>query len=116
MTGAMYFDWVPAAVEDGMTELVRGTEARFVERLAPVVRRRSLALDLGHVERIDAAGIAALITLYSEACKAGHRFSVKNLTPRVREILALVGLDRVLMTQDADVPARCGAEIELTAA
>ena len=118
MTGAIYFDRVSAAVDDGMTELVRGTEARLVERLAPVVRRRSVALDLGRVERIDAAGIAALITLYSDACKAGHRFSVKNLTPRVQQILALVGLDRILLEQDAETPApaRCGAEIELTAA
>ena len=45
-----------------LTELVRGHDQDLFARLAPVVRRQSLLLDLELVERIDAAGIAALIT------------------------------------------------------
>ena len=116
MTGAIYFDRLQVAVEDGMTELVRGEETQLVERLAPLVRRRSLTLDLGRVERIDAAGIAALITLYADACKAGHRFSVCNASPRVMQILALVGLDRILLSSDADEEMHCGAELAQSAA
>ena len=36
-------------------------EQRLLERVAPLVRRQCVTLDLGSVERIDAAGIAALI-------------------------------------------------------
>ena len=59
-------------------------------------------LDLGRVERIDAAGIAALITLYRAACEAGQCFGVTNPTPHVREILELVGLDRFLLFDNGD--------------
>ncbi len=115
MTGLMDYERV-MAVEDGMTELVRGTETRLLDRLAPMVRRGAVALDLGPVERIDAAGIAALITLYSDACKAGHRFSVRNPSARVLEILALVGLDRILMEQDAEDELHCRADLVRSAA
>ena len=82
-------------------ELVRGQEQCVVERLAPVVRQHNVLLDLGHVERIDAAGIAALISLYACAQTAGTEFAVTNASPRVAEILALVGLDRILLSHNA---------------
>jgi anti-anti-sigma factor len=82
-------------------ELVRGQEQAIVTRLTPLVRRQSLTLDLTHVERIDAAGIAALISLYGCAHAAGNDFRVANASARVAEILVLVGLDRVLVSQDA---------------
>ena len=97
-------DWsVPAdAIERiTLTELVRGHDQDLFARLAPVVRRQSLVLDLEVVERIDAAGIAALISLYRCASDAGHRFAVTNPTAHVAEILAVVGLDRILVSQSA---------------
>jgi anti-anti-sigma factor len=90
---------VAMEMRDGMTELVRGQEDKLLERLTPVVRRQSVVLDLGLVERIDAAGLAALITLYADACKAGHSFTVSRPGRHVREILELVGLHRILMPQ-----------------
>lgn len=84
-----------------LTELVRGQDRELVERLTPVVRKQNVALDLGMVDRIDAAGIAALIALYGLARDAGHGFAVANATSHVREILALVGLDRILLSQNA---------------
>jgi anti-anti-sigma factor len=71
-------------------------------RLAPVVRRQSMVLDLEMVQRIDAAGIAALISLYRCASDAGHRFAVSNPSTHVAEILAVVGLDRILLSQNAE--------------
>ncbi|HUB00690.1 MAG TPA: STAS domain-containing protein [Terracidiphilus sp.] len=112
----MVFDRAAVAVEDGMTELVRGSETRLLDRLAPMVRRRSLALDLGRVERIDAAGITALIQLYRVACEAGNRFRVTNPSPHVGEILALVGLDRILLTPDTEDDEPCCAELAQSAA
>jgi anti-anti-sigma factor len=82
----------------GLTELVRGCDAGLMEQLGPLVRRQNVSLDLGRVERIDAAGIAALISLYGSARDAGHCFTVTNASARVEEILALVGLDRILLS------------------
>jgi anti-anti-sigma factor len=83
----------------GLTELVRGNEECLLSRLSPLVQRQSVMLDLGQVERIDAAGIAALISLYGKAREAGHSFRVTNPSPHVAEILALVGLDRILLSR-----------------
>lgn len=94
---------VVAAGEVGKAvELVRGNEQELLARLTPVVRRQSIALDMNAVERIDAAGLAALITLYCDACKAGHSFSVMRPGRHVREMLALVGLDRILLAKDGE--------------
>jgi len=82
-------------------ELVRGQEHELVNRLTPVVREQNVTLDLNHVERIDAAGIAALISLYGAARCAGNDFSVVNAHAHVAEILTLVGLDRILICRDA---------------
>jgi anti-anti-sigma factor len=94
-----------------MTELVRGRDRELVDRMTPVVSKQSVALDLEGVERIDAAGIAALISLYGTARDAGHGFAVANPSAHVREILTLVGLDRILLSN-------CAAQrmAELTAA
>jgi anti-anti-sigma regulatory factor len=84
------------------TELVRGNEQPLLDHLMPVVRHQSVSLDLRSVTRIDAAGLAALITLHCEACKAGHTFTVAHLTRQVAEILQIVGLDKILVAQDAE--------------
>lgn len=84
---------------DKMTELVRGQDTELMQRVAPLVREHNVSLDLRAVERIDAAGIAALISLYGLARNAGHQFAVANASARVQGILALVGLDRILLSQ-----------------
>lgn len=97
-------------------ELVRGEEQRLVDWLAPVVREQNVVLDLGHVNRIDAAGIAALIKLYGLARNAGHEFSVLHATRRVAEILTLVGLDGILLSHNADPNPQSGVCYERSAA
>ena len=82
-------------------ELVRGQERELVDRLTPIVQKQNVTLDLVQVERIDAAGIAALISLYGCAFNTGNEFNVVNATPHVAEILALVGLDRILLIRNA---------------
>jgi anti-anti-sigma factor len=81
-------------------ELVRGREQEFLDALQPLVCSRSVRLDLRSIERIDAAGLAALVSLYSAASKAGHEFAVINPPRRVARILAIVGLDRILLSKD----------------
>jgi anti-anti-sigma regulatory factor len=97
-------------------ELVRGNELLLLERLRPLVRRQHVTLDLAHVARIDAAGLAALITLYCDACQAGYRFGIANPSPRVREILALVRLDALLVSQNAEEAPYLGMQLEEAAA
>jgi len=84
------------------TELVRGNEHLFLDRLQPLVRRQSVTLDLENVERIDAAGLAALVTVYCDARQAGHDFAILNPSHHVTQILALVGLDRILVIEYAE--------------
>jgi anti-anti-sigma factor len=91
----------PAIEQTELTELVKGNEQNLLARLSPMVRRQSVTLDLDRVERIDAAGISALLSLYASARAAGHLFTVTNPTPHVAEILALVGLRRVLLYRNA---------------
>jgi anti-anti-sigma factor len=91
-----------AGAQCRLQKLVRGNEKQLVDRLMPLVRSRSLVLDLDAVERIDAAGVSALIDLYRGASEAGQRFTVENPRPRVAQVLALLGLEKVLMSQNAD--------------
>jgi anti-anti-sigma factor len=109
-----------AAASDGqpaeVIELIRGREKELLAWLAPLVRRKSVTLDMHSIQRIDAAGISALVSLYSSAQQAGHRFSVANLSPRVSEVLALVGLERILVSHRAAWKSDSGSRLEQTAA
>ena len=99
-----------------LTEIVRGSEGCLVDEMTPLVRRQDVSLDMSPVERIDAAGIAALISLYRLAEESGHRFSVYNVTPRVYELLALVGLEKVLVSHHANFTDNSGCRISQPAA
>jgi len=99
-----------------VTDLVRGSDRRLLERVGQLVRRQSVALDLSSVQRIDAAGVSALVSLYTAARDAGHSFTVCNASPRVAEVLALVGLDRILMSHNAVWNFRFGHRFQRTAA
>ena len=101
MNPAMIADHEAAIALNGRwTELVRGQEQALLNWLLPVVRRQSIVLDLRAVERIDAAGIAALISLYTGAHENGHEFRVERPSAQVAEILRLVGLDTVLLAPE----------------
>jgi anti-anti-sigma factor len=101
---------------NAFTELVRGSDQQLLERLQPLVCRQNVTLDLENIERIDAAGLAALITLYCDACQAGYRFGISNPSPRVQEILALVRLDALLEFQNAEEIPYFRPELQETAA
>jgi anti-anti-sigma factor len=83
----------------GVRQLVKGREHEILEELQPLVESGSVRLDLSLIGRIDAAGLAALVSLYCAACKAGHKFAVVNPSRHVARVLAIVGLDRILVTK-----------------
>ena len=89
-------------------QLVRGQVDDLLEHLGPLARKCNVALDLSSVERIDAAGITALVSLYQAACESGHRFSLTNVPDHVAQILTLVGLDRFFLSHNAVQSSHCG--------
>lgn len=93
----------PSHSEFILTDLVRENDRRLLDRLLPLVRSQSLALDLSAVRRIDADGITVLISLYRSALQAGHWFTVSSASPRVEKTLALVGLDRILLSHNVAI-------------
>jgi anti-anti-sigma factor len=120
MNGMKSCNEIKKEVEAGnpchLTELVRGSERRLIDELTPLVRRQSVSLNLKSVERIDAAGIAALISLYRIASESGHSFSVSNAAPHVAELLALVGLDGILLSHNAKQAPHSGLRLAQDAA
>ena len=98
------------------TELVRGEDHKLIERVAPLLRVNDIALDLENVDRIDAAGVAALISLYSTGLEAGHKFAVCNVPDRVAEILELVGLAPIFLSHNAVYGSQCEPCYERSAA
>jgi len=98
-----------------LTEIVRGSDNHLMDEMTPLVRRQDIILDMSPVERVDAAGIAALISLYRLAEESGHRFKVTNVAPRVYELLALVGLEKILVSHIANV-AESGCRVAQNAA
>jgi anti-anti-sigma regulatory factor len=106
---------IEAGPNGEMSELVRGREKALLEQVKPLVRDQSVLLDLRHVERIDAAGIAALITLYCEARQADHDFAIAHATPRVNEILLLVGVQHLLANDGVEALPGRSLPLELAA-
>ena len=107
------------AAPEGMTELVRGCDLRLVGQVEPLVRARDVLLNCESIVRIDAAGIAALISLYGSARNTGHSFRVCNVRAHVQEILAIVGLDRILVACNGcngEWKAPAGGRLQQTAA
>jgi anti-anti-sigma regulatory factor len=84
-----------------ITELVRGPDQMLLERYLPLARKQSISLDFISVRRVDAAGVSALLALYTTAHKAGHDFTIFNASPHVRQTLALLGLDSILLSHNA---------------
>jgi anti-anti-sigma factor len=103
---------MPAIEQAELTELVKGNEQKLLVWLSPLVRQQNVTLDLDRVQRIDAAGISALLSLYASARAAGHLFTVMNPSPHVAEILALVGLRRVLLSRIVVTKSHSGVHYE----
>jgi anti-anti-sigma factor len=97
-------------------ELVRGQEQEFIEEMLPLVLNQSVRLDLSRIERIDAAGLAALISVSCDAGRAGHAFTVVNPSHQVARILAVVGLDHALMSNDPVQAQNPAPRLDLVAA
>jgi anti-anti-sigma factor len=111
----MYSNFAPSTLPPStirfvcrQTELVRGVEQALVDEVAALLRTTSVLLDLERVERIDAAGIAALIRLYRIATECENLFTVTHPSRHVKELLELVGLEDVLSSHIASEAPQSG--------
>lgn len=84
-----------ALVDAGTTELASGG---------------SLAVDLAAVDFMDSTGLSALIGLAQAAERSGQSFIVAAMSPRVRRVLELTGLEDRWLPPEASDPARAAGQ------
>jgi anti-sigma B factor antagonist len=87
----------PVVTISGEVDIYSGPQLR--DQLLDVIRRHGarLALDLTGVTFIDCAGINVLLAARRRAHLEGGWLRVIRASPRVERVIALTGLDPVLM-------------------
>jgi anti-anti-sigma factor len=83
---------------DGQVLMTGRLDAAESERALEILRglERSLTLDCSGLDYISSAGIGVIIETYKRLRSAGHTLKLVKLVPRLREIFAYAGVDRVL--------------------
>jgi anti-sigma B factor antagonist len=104
-----------AAEPDGGTvlrihgELDIGTAEQLRRGAGPYLDAgRRLLLDLSRVTFCDSTGLAVLVGFHKRLAASGGRLELSSPVPRVRQLLAITGLDRVF-TIRADSDADTGS-------
>ncbi len=84
--------------EGGNVSLAGRLDAAEAERAQAALRglQQSITLDCAQLDYISSAGIGVLIETYKRLHAAGQTLRLVNLLPRVRNIFAYAGLDRIL--------------------
>jgi anti-anti-sigma factor len=82
----------------GQIRLEGRLDAAEAEHLAATFRTLvgPTTVDLAGLEYISSAGIAVLLDTFKRLRVGGHAFRLVNLQPRVRNVFAYAGLDRLL--------------------
>lgn len=96
--------------------LVRGEERAIVHAIADQLQAGNVELDLCGVEQIDAAGITALIELYTLAHDLRHSLTIVSTSRHVKEILTLVRLEPLLTSHIVAEEPQSGLHSESAAA
>jgi len=74
---------------------------------------RAVILDLARVDLIDAGGLGALLEMRMRAHSKGIEFKLMNVTPRVKDVLAITRLDSVFeFASQEDLQAIAGRDQE----
>jgi anti-sigma B factor antagonist len=68
------------------------TDLRDAVRRQLDAGRRHLVLDLGRVPYVDSCGLGTMVQAYVSAHRAGGSVRLLNVTPRVRQLLAITRL------------------------
>ena len=83
---------------EGHVQLVGRLDAAEAERVDTALKQLSgpLVLDCSELDYISSAGLGILIEAHKRLKAAGHGLTLANLVPRVRNVFAYAGLDRLL--------------------
>ena len=87
-----------SVTEPGRVRLKGRLDAAEADRAALALRPLAgpLTLDLAQLEYISSAGIAVLLETFKRLRASAQPFRLVNLQPRVRNVFAYAGLDRLL--------------------
>lgn len=66
--------------------------------------KTTLRLDFGSVKFIDSAGVGALAQFHKQTRAAGGELVLLNANQTVRSILKIVGMDKIVRMEDAELP------------
>ena len=86
---------------EGEVSLAGRFDAAEADRALQVFRGLSgpLTVDCTALDYVSSAGIAVFMDTYKRLATAGHALRLVNLTPRVRNVFAYAGLDKLLGIQ-----------------
>ena len=86
---------------EGNVRLIGRLDAAEADRAQQVFRgfNHPLVVNFTDLEYISSAGISVLIETYKRLTAAGHSFRLTNMKPRVRNVFAYAGLDRLLQIE-----------------
>lgn len=88
--------------------LVRGREQAMLAQLLPLVAANNVVLSLEQVQKIDAAGLGALVLLYGEARKVRRSFRLIKPSRIVKGLIRIVGLELVLSSHNVNQESQSG--------
>jgi anti-anti-sigma factor len=85
-------------VADGLVQLTGRLDAAESDHLREVLGEidHSVTLDCSALDYISSAGIGVLIETYKRLHASGHTLRLVKMLPRVRNVFAYAGLDRIL--------------------
>ena len=83
---------------EGRVALVGRLDAAEADRVDDALKALPgpLVLDCSELDYISSAGLGILIETHKRLLAAGHALTLTNLVPRVRNVFAYAGLDRLL--------------------
>jgi anti-anti-sigma factor len=84
--------------EGGLITLSGRFDAAQEEKAIAALRgvNQSATMDFGALDYISSSGIGVIIETYKRLHGAGHEFRLVNMNPRVRNVFAYAGLDKLL--------------------
>jgi len=89
------------AVGEGRIRLVGRLDASQTEKATTALKALAgpLTADCSALEYISSAGIGVILETYKRLHDAGHTLTLAHLSPRIRNVFAYAGLDRVLQIE-----------------
>jgi anti-anti-sigma factor len=87
---------------------------RQAVRLAFENGARTVILNMRDVPSIDSSGVAALASGHMTATNRGGRLKLCNLTPKLKDIFAIMRLDTVFDSYETEASAIASADTQRT--